>query len=174
MSDAIINKVAESGIITINLEDFYPKQEVVVFDLRNYLFREMILKEKDFRDALKLVDWSTYEQKNVAITNTTDAIIPKWAYMLVTSYLEPYAKTVAFGNEKQLIETILLRNISSVEPAEYDGKRVVIKGCGDIDIPETAYIAITHKLRPVVKSLMYGEPCSTVPVYKTANVLTKK
>ncbi|MBX2925826.1 MAG: DUF2480 family protein [Chitinophagaceae bacterium] len=174
MSDMIVNKVAESGIVTINLEDFYPKQEIVVFDLKKYLFREMILKEKDFREALKTTDWQQYAQKIVAVTNTADAIIPMWAYMLVTSYLEPYATDVIFGDEKQAVQAIMVKHIEKTDPKEYEGKRIVIKGCGDIEIPEAAYIAITNKLRPVVKSLMYGEPCSTVPVYKTAIALTRK
>lgn len=168
MSDMIVNKVAESGIITINLEDFYPKGEIVVFDLKNYLFREMILKEKEFRETLKSIDWKQYQDKNIALTNTADAIIPMWAYMLVTSYLEPFAAAIFFGNEKHLVQSFMTQRISSLDTSEYEGKRIVIKGCGDIDIPESAYITITHKLRPVVKSLMYGEPCSTVPVYKSS------
>lgn len=174
MSDMIVNKVAESGIITINLEDFYPKETVVVFDLKDYLFREMILKEKDFRETLKTVDWQQYQNKNVAVTNTADAIIPMWAYMLVTSYLEPYAASIVYGNEKQLVQTIIMQRIEAIDVTEYEGKRIVIKGCGDIEIPEAAYIAITRKLRPVVKSLMYGEPCSTVPVYKMPLSALKK
>ncbi|MBX3256581.1 MAG: DUF2480 family protein [Chitinophagaceae bacterium] len=173
-NNVIVNKVAESGIVTINLEDFYPKQEIVVFDMKNYLFREMILKEKDFRETLKTTDWQQYRHKTIALTNTADAIIPMWAYMLVASYLEPYADSVVFGNEKQLVEHMMVQQINAIGEKEYEGKRIVIKGCGDIDIPEGAYIAITLKLRPVVKSLMYGEPCSTVPVYKTPVALTRK
>lgn len=174
MSDVIVNKVAESGIITINLEDFYPKEEIVVFDLKHYLFREMILKEKEFRESLKAIDWQQYQNKNVAVTNTADAIIPMWAYMLVTSYLEPFAATVVYGDEKQLVQLMMLQRIEAIDSNEYAGKRIVIKGCGDIEIPEAAYIAITRKLRPAVKSLMYGEPCSTVPVYKVPLSALKK
>lgn len=166
MNDVIINKVAESGIITIDLENYYPKEQIVVFDLKPWLFREMILKEKDFREALKTADWEMYRDKYVALTNTADAIIPMWAYMLVTSYLQPVAKEVIFGDEQALIQTLLLRAIQQIEEGNFSGKRIVIKGCGDLAIPEAAYVAITNKLKPVVRSLMFGEACSTVPVYK--------
>ncbi|MFT3748876.1 MAG: DUF2480 family protein [Agriterribacter sp.] len=166
MEETIINKVAESGIITINLEEFFPKEELAIFDLKTWLFRELILKEKDFREALKNADWEQYKNKVVGITNTADAIIPMWAYMLVASYLQPHAREVIFGDEQSLIRTMMLKNIAQINAEDYIDKRIVIKGCGDIVLPEAAYVAITNKLKPVVKSLMYGEPCSTVPVYK--------
>ncbi|CAN5228340.1 DUF2480 family protein [soil metagenome] len=166
MQETIVNKVAESGIITLNLEDFYPKEDIVVFDLKNHLFMGLILKEKDFRTALLATEWQQYENKNVALTCTADAIIPVWAYMLLSSYLQPYAKEVFFGNEEMLIANTLIKNIEALDATTFTDKRVVIKGCGDIKIPDTAYVAITQKLRPVAKSIMYGEPCSTVPVYK--------
>ncbi len=171
MSEEIINKVAESGIITLDLKDFYPAAPVV-FDLKDYLFRELILKEKDFREALKNKDWAEYEDRNLIITNTADAIIPMWAYMLATSYAEPFAREIYFGSEKEFVLASMLEKIGAINAEEYKDKRIVIKGCGDVTIPEGAYIAITKKLRPVVKSLMFGEPCSTVPVYK-ARVLAK-
>ncbi|MFT4015339.1 MAG: DUF2480 family protein [Agriterribacter sp.] len=164
--EEIINKVAESGIITINLEAFFPKDEIAIFDLKPWLFRELILKEKEFREALKNADWEQYKDKVVGITNTADAIIPMWAYMLVASYLQPHAKEVLFGDEQLLTRSLMLKNIEQISAEEYIDKRIVIKGCGDIVLPEAAYVAITNKLKPVVKSLMYGEPCSTVPVYK--------
>ncbi|MBN8785906.1 MAG: DUF2480 family protein [Terrimonas sp.] len=164
--EEIINKVAESGIITINLEAFFPKDEIAIFDLKRWLFRELILKEKEFREALKNADWEQYKDKVVGITNTADAIIPMWAYMLVASYLQPHAKEVLFGDEQLLTRSLMLKNIEQISAEEYIDKRIVIKGCGDIVLPEAAYVAITNKLKPVVKSLMYGEPCSTVPVYK--------
>lgn len=173
MNDTIINKVAESGIITIDLETFYPKAETMVFDIRDYLFKGLILKEKDFREALKQTNWQQYNGKYIALTNTADAIIPMWAYMLVVSYLQPVAKDIAFGSEKDLLQTLMLNNISGMNADDYANKRIVIKGCGDVVLPEAAYAAITKKLRPVVKSLMYGEPCSTVPVYKAASVKTQ-
>src|SRR4051794_17057707 len=166
MQEVIANKVAESGIITINLEDYYPREEIVVFDLKDYLFMGLILKEKDFRESLKNINWQQYENKNVAITCTTDAIIPMWAYMLTASYLQPLAIEVAFGNEKDAVLDILIKRLSSIKGEEFSDKRVVIKGCGDIQIPEAAYVEITGKLRPYAKSIMYGEACSTVPIYK--------
>ncbi len=166
MSDIIVNKVAESGLITFDLEAFYPKGEIVVFDLREYLFMGLILKEKDYRAALLTTDWAQYQDKYVAITCTADAIIPMWANMLAASYLQPVAKDVVFGNEQQLITNVLTKNLAAVKGEEYTDKRVVVKGCGDIAIPETAYVDITNKLRPFAKSIMYGEPCSTVPIYK--------
>lgn len=170
MSDVIINRVTESALSTIDLEEFYPREEIVVFDLKGFLFMELILKEKDFREALKNVDWNAYAGKVVAVTCSTDAIIPMWAYMLVGSYLQPVAVHVIYGNELQATEELLLRNIRQIDPGEYADKRVVIKGCGEKQIGEKAYLDITLLLRPVAKSIMYGEPCSTVPVYKKAVV----
>ena len=166
MAETFVNKVAESGIITINLEDYYPKDAVAIFDMKDYLFMGLILKEKDFRETLKTFDTATFQNKIVALTCSADAVIPMWAYMLVASLLQPVAKEIIFGNEIFTKENILLRNIASIAADEYTDARVVIKGCGDLPIAEAAYIAITNKLRPVAKSIMYGEPCSTVPVYK--------
>jgi hypothetical protein len=166
MEETIINKVAESGIISFDLEAFYPKEEIKVFDLKEYLFMGLILKEKDFRAALQTTDWEQYANKYVGITCTADAIIPMWAYMLVSSYLQPVAKEVFLGDEKKIVETVLIKNLSIVDAQEFADKRIVVKGCGELQIPEAAYVAITNKLRPVAKSIMYGEPCSTVPIYK--------
>jgi hypothetical protein len=167
MDEIFVNKVTESGIISIDLEEYYPKETIKIFDLKEYLFMGLILKEKDFRSALIEIDWKLYEDKNVGITCSADAIIPVWAYMLVVSYLEPFATSVYIGTEQEMINKLIEKNIEErISAEEYTDKRVVIKGCGDIAIPENAYVAITHKLRPVVKSIMYGEPCSTVPIYK--------
>jgi hypothetical protein len=166
MENIIINKVAESALTSLDLEEYYPKGETAVFDLKDHLFMELILKEKDFRTALQTLDWEQFRNKNVAITCSVDAIIPMWAYMLVASYLNPVAKEVVFGEEKNILNTLLVRNISQIKGEEYADKRVVVKGCGDVPIPEAAYVEITNKLRPFVKSIMYGEPCSTVPIYK--------
>ncbi len=166
MSDILINKVAESGIISLNLEDFYPKGEIKTFDLKDFLYMGLILKEKDYRAALLTTDWEVYRDKYVAIMCSADAVIPMWANMLAVSYLQPVAKDLAFGDEKKLIETVLLKNIATLNLDEYTDKRIVVKGCGDVSIPETAYVEITNRLRPVVKSIMYGEPCSTVPIFK--------
>ncbi|MEP6683122.1 MAG: DUF2480 family protein [Parafilimonas sp.] len=164
--EMIVNRVEASGLITVNLEDFYPKETIKIFDIKDYLFRGLIIKEKDFREALKNINWNEYENANVAVTCSTDAIIPVWAYMLITMYLQPVAKNIVLGNEQKLTETILLNNLDSINTEEYIGKRAVIKGCGAIKIPDSAYLKITNLLMPHVKSIMYGEPCSTVPVYK--------
>lgn len=166
MDNQFVNKVAESGIITIDLEDYLSREEVIFFDLKEYLFMELILKEKDFREALKNLDVNHYAEKNVAIGCSADAIIPMWAYMLVVSYLEPVVKHIFFGSVEEAGTAILLENLSSINAVDYKDQRVVIKGCGEKHIPETAYVKITEKLRPVAKSIMYGEPCSTVPIYK--------
>ena len=168
MSEAITNKVAESGLITIDLESFYPKEETIVFDLKDFLFMGLILKEKDFREALKKEDWEKYRNKNVAVTCSADAIIPMWAYMLVVTYLQPVTKDIVLGDEKELHRTLFLKNISQMNREQFADKRIVIKGCGDLPIGEFAYAEITKVLLPVVKSIMYGEPCSTVPVFKKA------
>jgi len=170
--DVIVNKVAESGIITLDLAAYIPHEsEIVLFDLKPFLFREMILREKDYRTALQSHDWAQYAGKNVAVQCTVDAIIPVWAYMLATSYLQPVAAYVYLGSPEELKKELLLTNISAIDVNEYTDKRVVIKGCGETPIPDSAYLAITQQLRPVVKSLMYGEPCSTVPVYKKPQVV---
>jgi hypothetical protein len=164
--EPIVNKVAESGLITLDPVQFLPTPESIkTFDLKNYLFRELILKEKDFRAALKETDWSVYDQKQVAVFCSVDAIIPAWAYMLIASYL-PKAATIFFGTEQQLLDAIIAENIKQFEINPYKDQRIVIKGCGDILVPHCAYMNITQKLQPIVKSIMYGEPCSTVPILK--------
>jgi hypothetical protein len=166
MGDIIVNKVSESALTTLDLEEYYPKGETILFDMKDHLFMGLILKEKEFREALKNVDLELYRDKNVALTCTADAVIPVWAYMLVASYLQPVVKTIVFGNEDFLHKTLFLKNLSIINPADFADKRVVVKGCGELPITEIAYVEITNLLRPVVKSIMYGEPCSTVPIYK--------
>lgn len=166
MSEPFINKVAESGLVTIDLETWYPKGETALFDLKAYLFMEMILKEKDFREALKNLDWSVYKDKNVALTCSADAVIPVWAWMLVVAYLQPVAREIVMGDQKDLLKTLFLKNLSAIDVNEFADKRVVIKGCGETPIGDYVYMEITKLLRPVAKSIMYGEPCSTVPVFK--------
>ena len=168
MEEAIINKVAQSALTTIDLEKFYPEGDIAIFDLKDYLFMELILKEKDYRESLKNRDFSFYKHKNVGITCSADAVIPMWAYMLAASYLEPFAKDIVFGNEAVLQEVLFLKNLWKLDVKEFVDKRIVVKGCGEKKIPETAYVEITKMLRPVAKSIMYGEPCSTVPIYKQA------
>ncbi len=166
MGEPIINKVAESGLVSIDLETWYPKGETAVFDMKDHLFMGLILKEKDFREALKNLDWSVFAGKNVALTCSADAIIPVWAYMLVAAYLQPIAKEIVMGDEKELHKTLFLKNLAAININEFTDKRIVIKGCGETPIADYVYMEITKLLRPVVKSIMYGEPCSTVPVYK--------
>lgn len=168
MSEVFVNKVAESGIITLDLETFYPKDVIAIFDMKDHLFMGLILKEKDFRAALKELDFSKFENKNVAVICSADAVIPMWAYMLVASYLQPVAKDVYFGDENFLHNLLFLKNIDAMNAAQYQDQRVVIKGCGDLPITAIAYVEATKKLRPYAKSIMYGEPCSTVPIYKKA------
>jgi hypothetical protein len=166
MSTSLNNKVAESGLITIDLASFIPINDIVLFDIKPYLFMELILKEKDFRAALLTTNWSLYTDKIVGIYCSTDAIIPMWANMLIVSYLQPIAKSVYFGAEHKIREQLILESIMQINPTDYADQRIVIKGCGETKIEESAYVAITQKLRPTVKSIMFGEPCSTVPVFK--------
>jgi Protein of unknown function (DUF2480) len=164
--DTIVNKVAESGLITLDLEAFYPREEILSFDMKDHLFMGMILKEKDFRTALQQTDWETYRDKAVAVFCSADAIIPLWAHMLVSTYLSGVARRVFAGTLEEMRKQLFIENIRNINTEEYTDKRVVIKGCGDLEIGDYAYVEITNKLVPAVKSLMYGEPCSTVPVYK--------
>jgi hypothetical protein len=164
--EEIINKVALSGLITLDLEDYYHQGERVVYDLKDNLFMGMILKEKDFREFLKTHDWSQYTGKNVAITCTEDAIVPTWAYMLLTLHLRPHAHTVVFGDLNDLEAKLFYDALQSINADDYRDARVVIKGCSKHPVPTTAYVEITQKLQPVAKSLMFGEPCSTVPLFK--------
>ncbi|MBC9910937.1 DUF2480 family protein [Chitinophaga varians] len=164
--DEIVNKVAQSGLETIDLEQFYPKGETVIFDMKDYLFMGMILKEKDFRTAMQSHDWEQYRGKNVGLVCTADAVVPLWAYMLVMTNLEPIAAYAAFGDAEFIYKTLYLKNLSTIDVAAFEDKRIVIKGCGDKRVGEVAYAEVTRLLRPVAKSIMYGEPCSSVPVYK--------
>ncbi|WP_276505004.1 DUF2480 family protein [Terrimonas pollutisoli] len=166
MAEQLVNKVAESGIITVDPASYLPVGETVVFDLKDHLFMGLILKEKDFREDLKNMDWEQYRNKNVAVTCSADAIIPVWAYMLVASSLQPVAKEIVMGDEQELHRQLFLKNIAQINAHDFDDKRVVIKGCGDTPIGDFVYLELTKLLRPVAKSIMYGEPCSTVPVYK--------
>ena len=166
MSEVLVNKVANSGIITLNLEKYVPAGEMTRFDLKDHLFMGLILKEKDFREALKNLDWTIYQNKNVAVICSVDAIIPVWAYMLVVTYLQPVAKDVFAGSEAEMYKHLFLKKLSAIDTTEFTDQRIVVKGCGDITIEGFAYAEITKLLKPVAKSIMYGEPCSTVPIYK--------
>lgn len=166
IQENIINKVALSGLVSLDPATFYPPGERVVYDIKDNLYMGLMLREKDFREFVKTHDWSQYEGKNVALTCSEDAIVPTWAYMLLANRLAPYAREVVFGN-KETLETVLFEKaLNGLNLEQYRDQRVVIKGCGDITVPESAYVELAKRLTPVVKSLMYGEPCSTVPLYK--------
>ncbi|WP_435352766.1 DUF2480 family protein [Emticicia sp. SJ17W-69] len=166
MEDVIVNRVAKSGLISLDLEDFYDSGERVLYDLKDNLFMGLILKEKDFRDFLKNHDWSQYSGKNIAITCTEDAVIPTWAYMLLAIQLEPFAKTIVFGNLQDLEQKLYDEALAKINFEEYAGAKVVVKGCSKVAVPTTAYVEVTRRLRPYAQSIMFGEPCSTVPLYK--------
>jgi len=166
VSDEIINKVAQSGLHTLDLEDYYPKEDIVVLDLKPLLFMEMILKEKEFRAALQAIDWSLYQDKILGVVCTADAIIPSWAYMLVAVQAEPYVKDIFLGDKQVALREAFLTNLRAIDTSAFTDKRVVVKGCGDLSVDGFAYLEIARQLRPVVKSIMYGEACSNVPVYK--------
>ncbi|MCX6310178.1 MAG: DUF2480 family protein [Bacteroidetes bacterium] len=164
--EEITNKVANSGLITIDLGELYLPGERVVIDIKDQLFQELILREKDFREFIKSHDWSQYKDKYVALTCSADAIIPDWTWMLLASALQPFAKKIVFGSI-EVLETVLFdETLLNLDIEKYRDARIVIKGCGDKPVPKSAYIELTRKLQPIVKSLMYGEPCSTVPIFK--------
>ncbi|TND09477.1 MAG: hypothetical protein FD123_1283 [Bacteroidetes bacterium] len=164
--DEIENKVAQSGLISLDLEDWYPAGGRVLLDIRDQLFQGLLLREKDFREYIKTHDWTQYKDKYVAVSCSADAIVPTWAYMLLSSVLEPFAKKIVFGNLETL-ETILYDELlNKLDIEQYRDARIVIKGCGNLPVPKSAYVELTRLLRPVAKSIMYGEPCSTVPIYK--------
>jgi len=166
--EPIINKVATSGIITLDLEELYPQGERVVFDLKPLLWQEIALKEDDLRAFIKTHDWSQYKGKFVSVHCSADAIIPTWAYMLVATSLQPFAAFVTHGDVDQLERAVFTRFVQQLDIEPYRGSRVVVKGCSKLPVPLNAYVELGAKLMPVVKSLMFGEPCSTVPLYKAA------
>ena len=173
MEEEIINKVSKSALLSLDLEQFFPQEKIRIFDLKPFLFMELILKEKDFRAALLTTDWAIYKDEIVGIYCSADAVIPVWAYMLVTSYLQPYAKEIIMGDETMVLRQVITNRIQAINPEDYKNKRIVVKGCGDKPIGDFAFLEITKLLRPVVKSIMYGEPCSTVPVFKAESVKSK-
>lgn len=166
MEELIVNKVAQSGLITLNLEEMYPQGKRIAYDLKDNLFMGMILKEKDFREFLKEHDWSQYQDAYVAVYCSEDAIVPLWAYMLLAIHLEPFAKKVVYGSLEDLELSIYKDLFEALDWSSYDQARVVVKGCSDLSIPTAVYVELVSRLKPRVKSLMFGEPCSTVPLYK--------
>ncbi|WP_432708828.1 DUF2480 family protein [Pedobacter sp.] len=166
IQENFVNKVAASGLVTLNLEDYYPTGERLVYDIKENLFHGLMLREKDFREFIKTHDWTQYAGKNVAIICSADAIVPTWAYMLLSNRMKPYANEVVFGSLEVLEAVLFTKALAKIDLNAYANERVVIKGCGDIAVPTSAYVELTNLLTPVVKSIMYGEPCSTVPVFK--------
>jgi len=166
MSDKIVNRVANSQLKTVDLEEFYPKGTRTIIDIKNWLFQELILKESEFREHLKNHDWEQYKNNYVALICSCDAIIPSWAFMLITTYLSPFAKKIVVGNLTALETSIYYEIIANFNIEEFKNKPIIIKGCANKPIPETAYIQLIEKLQPVSKSIMFGEACSTVPLYK--------
>ena len=169
----LVNRVANSGLINFNLEDHYPSAPFHVFDLKDYLYMELILKEKDFRTALKEFDWSRLKDKIVLVVCSTDAIIPVWAYMLVSAYAEPFASDIFQGDLTEYLKFHYQKLIDKIDGEKYSEERIVIKGCSNRPVPASAYAALTRKLKPHAQSIMYGEPCSTVPIFKRPRVLKK-
>jgi hypothetical protein len=166
MADEIINRVANSKLVTLDLEDYYPEGKRILFDIKDWLFQDIVLREKDFRANVKQHDWPQYNNTFVALTCSTDAIIPAWAYMLLSLSLQPFAKKIVVGNLDALETSIYQDIIETLDVSEFKNKPVIIKGCAKKPVPQNAYIMLANKLRPVVKSVMYGEACSSVPLYK--------
>ena len=162
----IINRVSTSSLITFDLEEYYQPGERVLIDIKDQLYEGLILKEKDFREFIKQHDWSLYQNKFVAITCTADAIIPTWAYMLVAIALRPYAKVIEFGTLENLEEKLFQDSLSTVNWSQFQNTKVVVKGCSKVNVPAAAYVHAVTNLQPIVASLMFGEACSTVPLYK--------
>jgi len=169
----LVNRVANSGLITINLEDYYPQETFLTFDVKDFLFKELILKEKDFRAALKEHNWSQYENNVLLLYCSADAIIPVWAYMLVSAYASPYASVIYMGKEASYVEQHYYKVIAEMDFSIYEGQRIVVKGCSTKPVPPSAYMAITKGLQAHAQSIMYGEPCSTVPIFKRPRKLVK-
>lgn len=166
MTDTIVNRVAKSGLKTINLEDYFPNEKILIFDLKPFLFKELILKEKDFRVDLKASDWKKYRDSIVLIQCSVDSILPIWAYILVASYLQGISKEVFVGTKKEFLQMYYDRYIRAMDIEVYIDARVIVHGCSEKPVPLSAFISITNRLQDKVKSLMFGEACSTVPIYK--------
>ena len=167
MSEEIINRVSKSKLKTFDLEEIYPEGNRVLFDVKDWLFQELILKETDFRESVKNHDWSQYKKSFVAVNCSVDAIIPSWAFMLVASELMPFANKVVIGNLELLETAVYQELISFIDFKEFEDAPVIIKGCANMPIPDSAYAFLIEKLQPIAKSIMFGEACSTVPLYKT-------
>ena len=166
MGEEIINRVAQSSLVVVDLEDYYPEGPRILFDIKDWLYEGMVLREKEFRNFVKQHDWSQYKKTYVAITCSTEAIVPAWAYMLITIHLEPYVKKSIIGSLNQLETSIYQDIIHRIDLGPFTNKPLIIKGCSHKPVPENAYSMLTAKLQPVAKSIMYGEACSAVPLFK--------
>ncbi|UOB15924.1 DUF2480 family protein [Abyssalbus ytuae] len=166
MAGEIINRVAQSKLVTFNLEDFYPEGKRILFDISDWLLEGLILKENDFRENVKQNDWQQYKDTYVALTCSTDAIIPAWAYMLITTHLTPFTKKVIVGNLNDLEISIYNEIIDKLDLSALKDLPVIVKGCSSKPVPQNAYISLVQKLQPIAKSIMYGEACSSVPLFK--------
>ncbi|OYX28589.1 MAG: hypothetical protein B7Z06_01140 [Flavobacteriales bacterium 32-35-8] len=166
MEEDIINRVANSKLVTVDLEDYYPKGNRILFDIKDWLLEGLVLREKDFREQVSLHDWSKYQDTYVALTCSTDAIIPAWAFMLISLHLQPFAKKTIIGNLEPLETSIYQDIINNLDVSEFQDKPLIIKGCSKKPVPQNAYIMLSNKLKPIAKSIMYGEACSSVPLYK--------
>jgi hypothetical protein len=162
----IVNRVTQSPIVSIDLEEIYPKEERVIFDLKPFLFQEFVLREKEFRSALKDIDWKDYSGKWVSIICSADAIVPNWAFMLVATYLTPISKGYVIGDLRELEVLISELVLGKIDLASLTDRPVVIKGCSNFPIPLFAYGRLVSLIQSRAKSIMYGEPCSTVPLFK--------
>lgn len=169
MGKKIVNKVANSGLVTIDIEKLLPTNPIKFIDIKDHLFKGLVLKEKDFRNFIKTHDWSSFQNCYVGVYCSVDAIIPIWAFMLLSSSLTPFAESIYYSNPKKIESLILADVIDDLNESSFKGKRVVIKGCGEKNISNFVFIKLTKKLQPFVLSIMYGEPCSTVPIYKKNN-----
>ncbi|MBN8652482.1 MAG: DUF2480 family protein [Cytophagales bacterium] len=166
MENEIVNRVSNSQLVTFDLEELYTPGERIVFDIKHLLFQELILREKDFRDFIKDHNWVQYQNKFVAITCSVDAIVPTWAYMLLVSALQPYAQQIVFGSLQDLEARLFEQTLNNIDWQKFANTKVVIKGCSKVEVPVSIYVEATNKLRQVAQSIMYGEPCSTVPIFK--------
>lgn len=166
MEKEIINRVAQSKLITFNLEDYYPKGERKVLDIKDWLYEGFILREKEFRAHVEEHDWSNYQDAYVALQCSSDAIVPGWAFMLIASKLQPYAKKVIQGSLENLETALYQTVLDQLDVTEFTDKPVIIKGCSNKPVPENAYLMAVTKIQEVAKSVMYGEACSSVPLFK--------
>lgn len=166
MEAEIVNRVANSALQVFDLEDYYPEGDRVAIDISQWLWQGFVLREKEFREALKDFDWQQFSGSYVALYCSTDAIVPAWAYMLITVYLQPYAKLIAQGSVEQLQANLYTQILEKVDYTPFEGKPVIIKGCSKKPVPQEAYVTAAQKLMPYAKSIMFGEACSSVPLFK--------